>query len=329
MQLKDLGEFELIAKIRENFPHPPDDLLGIGDDCAVIPQKDKSLLVTTDLLCEDIHFKRNEITPGDLGHRILAINLSDIAAMGGTPQYAFLSMALPPDLEVSWAEKFLEGFKSLCLSHSVYLLGGDTSGADKISLHATLLGEATQIKTRSTAKQGDRICVTGNLGDSGGGLYCLKKCLERCQAPFKALIEQHFRPTPQIKEGKWLSEQDGVHAMMDVSDGIASDLRRIAEASCCGFEVELEKLPLSNEFTRLCKAEHLDAADFAATSGEDYCLLVTVDPNAYDKLNGQFQSTFSRPLSAIGRIVHFDQGFNFLKNKKPVELKSKGYQHWQ
>ena len=314
--MSHIGEFDLIGRIcsrfagKDNCSTAPDGVLGIGDDCAVIPQRaGMDTLVTTDLLIEDRHFLLSDISPEQLGWKSAAVNISDIAAMGGRPVATFLSIALPKRLPFpqefhpvdqspdhryreglpvggekyspvedgcadsegggveKWVDRFIDGYKAMCDKFGVPLLGGDTSASpDKLFINVTVLGESPHGKAllRSSARPGDLICVTGTLGDSAAGLRLvlersaasLRPVLERsaghsefqaCQtethschserseespsAPELTLIRRHYCPIPRVAEGQALAAVPGVHAMMDISDGIASDLRHILKAS--------------------------------------------------------------------------------------------------
>lgn len=257
MKLQDIGEFGLIRRFAPRFlKNLPDGIEGIGDDCAVIlSRKGFSTLVTTDMLIENIHFLRSKISPQDLGYKALAVNLSDIAAMGGTPLYAFLSIGLTTDLDVSWIDAVIDGMAALASEEQVLLLGGDTTLSQKdIVLSLTVIGEmeSTKIKRRSQAKIGDIVCCTGFLGDSAAGSQALLLNLPADEL-LNPLITAHNRPRPHTKEGRWLADHDAVHAMIDVSDGIDSDLRHIMESSHCGICVDLETLPLSDPMKKACE----------------------------------------------------------------------------
>ena len=207
--LKDLGEFALIRRFTPLFSaNIPPGVEGIGNDCAVIPRNERtSFLVTTDLLIENTHFIKNQISAVDLAFKALSVNLSDIAAMGGKPCYAFLSMALPVDTPVKWIDSFMSSFAKLAERENLLLLGGDTTRSTLITINVLIIGEAetAYIKRRSQAVPGDVICCTGNLGDSGGGLKILLEQLPQNRVA-KELIETHFRPHPQLAEGALVSK---------------------------------------------------------------------------------------------------------------------------
>ena len=331
MKLSDIGEFAFIDHFASMFSGGlQQGILGIGDDCAVLPLGDQKVgLVTTDMLIEDSHFLRNHIPPEDLGYKSLAVNLSDIAAMGGKPLYAFLSLGLPADVEVSWMDMFFTGMHDLCRETGVQLLGGDTTKSpNNLIVNLLVIGEAAAeaVKFRSSAKTGDLICVTDNLGDSGAGLRLI---LENkiITAEEDILVNRHYRPRAHLEEGLLLAGFPGVHAMMDVSDGIDSDLHRIMEKSGCGARVAIRQLPCSESLREACDQHRWDMHELAATGGEDYCLLCTVDPKAYPSISGAFSSAFRRELTVIGEITA-RRGLHYYDGKKKIKLTGHGFDHF-
>ena len=295
MKISELGEFGLIDRISRGIAIP-EGVVGIGDDCAIIPQKEgKDLIVSTDMLMESIHFLKQDIRPYSLGWKSAAVNLSDIAAMGGRPLASFLSIALPKDIDCEWIEEFIHGYKDISGQYNCPLLGGDTvSSPDRICINVAILGEVESGKAlrRSGARNGDKICVTGNLGNSGGGLKVIMEGVERDSAAL-ALIKEHYQPVPRIKEGLALLESGVVHCMMDISDGLVSDLRHLLEASGKGAELDARALPLSSELRRCCELHGWDPVEIAVGGGEDYELLFTAEASAEIPV----------PHSVIGRIT--------------------------
>ena len=332
MKLSTIGEFGLIRRFSPPFlKRLTEGVTGIGDDCAVLPYRDGlSLLVTTDMLVEDIHFLRSRIPPRDLGYKSLAINLSDIAAMGGTPENAFLALGLPGDIEVEWIDEFFAGLQELCGEENVSLLGGDTTRSPSpliVSLTVTGTVATAKAKYRSAAMPGDAVCVTGVLGDSGGGLRVLLAGGPRDEDE-SCLVRQHHRPRAHLAEGRWLAGRDGVHAMMDVSDGIDSDLRRIMERSRCGAEVELDRLPVSPELGRVAARHGWQVPEIAAADGEDYCLLLTVVPAAFEEIAAAFAAEFGRPLPRIGTVTAPQSGLVYVREGRRWELGKQGFDHF-
>ena len=314
MDLSGLGEFGLIELIRERFASiPSHGCEGIGDDCAVLPlNTTESMVVTTDLLVEDIHFLRDRITPEQLGRKSLAVNLSDVAAMGAAPVASFLSLSLPPGVTGVWIDAFLAGYHALSTQFGEPLLGGDTTSArDRLTVSVTAIGRAenTHLKRRGDAKPGDRIFVTGYLGDSAQGLQDM---LSGRDTPFIAL---HNKPEPFVNEGIWLGGRNEVHAMMDISDGIASDLLHILQMSGVGAEVSLDMIPTNTPI------------ELAVAGGEDYKLLLTADVGAAARLTEDYKAKFGEPLYEIGRIVAGEE-IRWLDCGNPVLLEYEGFAHF-
>lgn len=240
-----MTEFGFIKQIAAHFAAlPANGFEGIGDDCAVLPiGEDEALLFTTDLLNEGVHFLRAATSAHELGRKSLAVNLSDIAAMGGRPVATLLSLSLPADTTDDWAIEFMEGYRELSEEFDVALIGGDTTRSESgIVINVTAIGRAdiAHIKRRNDARAGDTIFVAGELGASGAGLRDI--LAGRCDTPLAAI---HRNPQPQVAEGIWLGAQPEVHAMMDLSDGLASDIRHILERSHCGAVLDTERIPIA------------------------------------------------------------------------------------
>ena len=320
MAMKKKGEFGFIDFIRRHFS-VPDGVMGIGDDCAVMPSDGEDLLFSTDLLMEGVHFLRSESSPEDVGWKAAAVNLSDIAAMGGTPTATFLSIALPKDAQGEWAERFIKGYSEISMLYDVPLLGGDTiSSLRDIAINVGIMGKcpADKCLMRSGAKIGETIYVTGALGDSAGGLQTILKGIDRT-VPVQTLIERHKRPTPRIREGKSLMQSGKIGAMMDISDGIASDLRHIMEASGVGAVVSLDRLPLSEELKAVCNRYGWDIYELATSGGEDFELIFT-GPEGLEEIT-------DFPVYPIGRITEGENLIWTIDNK-PVDLDFTGYRHF-
>ena len=318
--MKSRGEFGFIDFIKANFPDP-EGTVGIGDDCAVMPGCGEELLFSTDLLMEGVHFLRNESSPEDVGWKAAAVNLSDIAAMGGIPVATFLSIALPKDAQGEWAERFIDGYTTISRKYDVPLLGGDTTSSLRdIAVNVGVLGKCPAGKRlmRSGAKVGETIYVTGPLGDSAGGLQAILTGVDRIE-DVQILIERHKRPVPRVEEGRVLIECGKVGAMMDVSDGIASDLRHIMKASRVGAVIALDKLPCSPQLLSVCAEHGWDRYELATSGGEDFELLFTGPEGLENELNIK--------LYPIGKIV---QGNDLIWTVDDRKLDSDyiGYKHF-
>lgn len=276
------------------FP-APEGVRGIGDDCAVIPRNDgMDTLVSTDLLTGGVHFLQGHIPPRDLGWKAAAVNLSDIAAMGGKPVGTFLSLALPKDCDEGFIAQMMEGYADASRHYGTPLLGGDTcASTGALTLNVTVLGECPHGKAllRTSAQPGDAICVTGTLGDSAAGLKAIQDRLPQT-ALTQALVHRHYHPLPRIEEGLQLAACEGAGAAMDLSDGLASDLRHILKASGCGAVIDVKALPLSPELREFCREYGADPLELALCGGEDYELLFTLRPGCVPPV----------PCTCIGRI---------------------------
>lgn len=324
---RHIGEFELIDRIKTVFPQAPVGIVGIGDDCAVVPQCDGwETVVSTDMLVEGSHFLLDKITPYQLGWKAAASNFSDIAAMGAEPVGSFLALGLPQRLlQTEWTDEFIRGYKDISARFGFPLLGGDTTRSEGgASICVTVMGRVRKgdAHLRGMAQIGDYLCATGLLGDSAAGLdIVLNGASEACDADY--LLGRHYLPTPRIREGMIIGATQGVHAMMDISDGIASDLRHMLRASGVGAEIDCRALPLSKQ---LLAAYPERAVEFALCGGEDYELLFTASQGAVDALK-------DLPVTVIGRITECGpEGAEIKYIGLPEGLDSKklcGYDHFK
>jgi thiamine-monophosphate kinase len=328
--MQDWSEERFIQYLAKQFPSKAP-IVGIGDDCAVIPgEQGMAWLITTDALVERVHFLKDQIAANDLGYKTVAVNVSDITAMGGEPKYAFLSMALPKTVDSTWVCSFIQGVKEACEKWDISLLGGDTVGSKRdVFLNLTLIGVAiaARIKYRHQAEAGDVICVSGYLGDSAGGLKALQEHAATTEN-IEYLLRTHFHPEPNPKQGAWLAEQNGVHAMMDISDGLDCDLRRLMKSSQKGAIIETSKLPISKALAKVCSKYNWDPLELALTGGEDYCLLLTVSANEFESIQHSFQKVFGLPLFDIGHIVSQEE-LTYHKHGEVIQTYYKNFDHFQ
>ena len=300
MKLQELGEFKLIDRIREQVVNGDGVHRGIGDDAAVLSLPDgHHLLTSTDLLIEKVHFRHDWTDCEALGHKAVAVNLSDIAAMGGTPRYLYLGLACPGDAEMNDINAFLKGALAEAERHNVVLVGGDTCrspGPWMISVTIEGSTSAHQAIGRDGAQPGDLIMVSGTLGDSALALHLLRAG----QAPETALATRHHQPTAQVVLGRQLGERQLAKAMIDISDGLAGDLEHILQASQVDGFIEKDELPLSDAFRRHTNTEPA-LRELALFGGEDYELLFTVAPEkAADVV--ALSAELSLTITVIGAI---------------------------
>jgi thiamine-monophosphate kinase len=331
MRFQHWGEDSFIAYLQNLFPSKKT-MMGIGDDCAVIPGKNGlAWLVTTDALVEGVHFIKKQIHPKDLGYKTVAVNVSDITAMGGDPKHAFLSIALPKTVDSLWVRHVMEGIKEACEKWDLQLLGGDTVGSKRdIFLNLTLIGSAKmdRIKYRHQAKTGDVICVAYYLGDSGGGLKALQE-KKANSTDVKALVHAHFRPEPCPQQGMWLAKHEEVHAMMDISDGLDCDLKRLLKCSQKGAVIETTQIPYSAPLARVGAKYDWDILELALTGGEDYALLLTVSSDAFTKIQRSFQKKFGIPLYDIGRVTQRPEELIYHKQGSVIQLHYTNFDHFR
>jgi thiamine-monophosphate kinase len=307
VKLSDIGEFGFIDRFTPDSIYRAQGLIeGIGDDAAVLEKDSRTFsLVTTDLLVEDVHFLKDKMTPWQLGWKSLAVNLSDIAAMGGIAREAFLSLGIPKDMDLHFWDEFYRGFKDLAAKWNVNLSGGDTTGSKgPIVVSVTVIGEvpANEVVYRRGAKPGDRIAVTGILGDSAAGLHILLNGNSQTEHQYPELVKAHLEPTPHLTEGRWLAESGAVTAMIDISDGLSSDLGHILKRSEVGATVDLSQIPLSDSFLNYIESHGLDPLKLSLGVGEDYVLLCTIDSAQSDQIQRNWQQHFQRPLHIVGTI---------------------------
>lgn len=329
MELKNIGEFGLISEIKRKFiDMVPSDVEGIGDDCAVIPKNDRySYVVTTDMLVEGKHFLIDKISPFELGHKSLAVNLSDVAAMGATPRFSFLSLAIPGTISQEWCFEFLRGYHSLSEKYDVALLGGDTTSASvgSVTISVTVIGEMKKndVKRRSKAQVGDIIAVTAKLGDSALAL----KLMTNNKATSATLFSAHNTPEPQVKQGIWLGRHKAVNAMMDISDGVSSDITHICNLSEKGAIIFTDKIPHSEELLCECELNNWNPLDFSLSGGEDYALLMTIDKNEFENIKRNYQKELQEDIYPIG-VITSEQTINY-KNKNDENIvQNIGFRHF-
>lgn len=292
--LADIGEDKLIRRLMRGVKLDRDVIAGAGDDCAVVRStKHEHTLLKTDALVQDVHFTL-DTPPKLIGRKAIARVVSDFAAMGGTPRHAMITLVAPPSIEFAFLADVYRGMKAIAKQYRINLVGGETSRGLVLMLSISMTGTVPSKRwlSRSEGKAGDVLLVTGHLGGSIKG--------------------KHLKFTPRLEEGRWLSENAHPHAMMDISDGLAKDLPRLALASGTHFQVNVAALPCNPGCT----------FDQAWGDGEDYELLLAVNPRSLRTLLTKWRAAFpDLPLTVIGKLVPPGEG-------RPPDFTSTGWDHF-
>jgi len=328
MKLREIGEFGLIERIQKSTSKGRGVVLGIGDDAAWVRSKRAPLLFTSDLLIEGVHFDFKWTSFYELGYKTLSVNLSDLAAMGGMPDYLVISLGIPVDFKVEDIEEFYRGIRKLALHSGVSLVGGDTSSANRFFISAFLVGHAPYGPvTRGGAKVGDDLYVTGTLGDSSLGLDLLRRSKGRLtRGEVAYLTSRHRLPTARLRAGTILAKEKLARAMIDVSDGLIQDLTHLCKASGTGAVIWHEALPLSRPYRRFTGGKR---SRYSLTGGEDYELLFSLRTRDRARLQ-KIRKRLDVPVTHIGRCVPARQGITVVNGKgTPLPLPQKGYDHFK
>src|SRR2546421_3144185 len=328
----ELGEFGLIARITAGLPQSPDVIVGVGDDAAILDIGSSDVLVATcDALVEDTHFRLRSTNPYDIGRRALAVNLSDIAAMGARPRFALISLLMPPTLDVAVLDAIYAGLREEAAQFDVALVGGNIArNAERLIIDITLLGTGARnrLLRRDTAKVGEVVMVTGSLGAAAAGLLVLEdEHLAAKIAPesLVGVLAAQRTPTPRVAAGQWLA-QHGVTTGIDVSDGLAADLSHICEASSVGVHVEAESLPIQPEVGTVPTLARREPQDLALVGGEDYELVFTVPADRADVLAHELSITTGVNATVIGTICE-GSAITLFRQGKHSPLRSTGWEH--
>jgi len=333
MRLSELGEFGLINLIRtasaryENPGRTPwrEILLGIGDDAAAWQSGNRIQLVTTDTLVQSVHFDLSAITWEELGWKALAVNLSDVAAMGGIPNYSLLSLALPAQLKVKDVSEFINSFMHMASEFGVAIVGGNVATAPNTVITVTIIGysKGKTMLQRSTASPGEQIAVTGYIGSSAAGLEMLKGKTIPDRKARNILRQAHFKPMPRVEEGQILIEQ-GVRTAIDISDGLVADLDHICESSKVNAKINMEQVPVHPVVT----AHFPNSQELALSGGEDYELLFTADRATIARA----KRALSCPVTVIGDITEEELPTRVLvldSKGTIIPYKKRGWNHFK
>ncbi len=312
-------------------------LKGIGDDAAIIRQSGgRELVITADLLVENIDFKREWMTAHLLGHKALAVSLSDIAAMGARPRYALLSLGVPQKIwKTNFVDEFYEGFFELAGAHQVLLIGGDVSRTpEHVLIDSIVIGEVERGRAvlRAGARPGEHIFVTGSLGGAAGGLKLLESGARlqhskarsvKARAREKLLL-RHLQPLPRVEWGARLGAQRLATAMIDISDGLSSDLAHLCRESGVGARVDAARIPVEQALINAGERD-FDALSLALDGGEDFELLFTVKPRNLKKLPQEIDGV---PVTYIGDVTEQAQGIELIQNSRTRALRPAGFTHF-
>jgi len=319
-----MAESAVIERIAARVRVRPGVVLGIGDDAAALDD-DPATVITTDLLVDGVHFRRATAGGRDLGHKALAVNLSDLAAMGARPVAAVVGLGVPADQLADELDRLYEGMEELAARYGLTVAGGDVSSAPALTIAVTAIGRmpaGVAPVRRSGGRSGDLLCVTGALGAAAAGLLLLEDpelAPDLAEAP--ALIAAHRRPEPRLAAGAALAA-GGAGALMDLSDGLALDASRLARASGLAAIIDLAALPLAPGVAQAARAAGQEADVLAATGGEDYELLAAVAPEDLDRL----AAAAGLPLTPVGRLAP-GAGLRAERAGAEVMLERLGWEH--
>lgn len=314
----DLGEIALVERIQAAAGTQPTSAVpvGPGDDAAVLACVDGRVVVTTDMLVEGRHFRRDWSEPADIGHKAAAENLADIAAMGAVPTAIVVALALPADTEITWVDGFLAGLLEECGRAGAALVGGDLVRGDNVTVGVTAFGDLSGRAPilRSGARAGDVIAVCGSLGSAAGGLAVLSRGF---RSP-RALVDAHRRPRPDYRAGVRASDA-GAHALMDISDGLLIDADRMAKASGVAFDIDSAALPCDEAVITTASAYNLDPLTWVLGGGDDHALLATFEAGA----------TLPEGFTAVGTVMDVvGSGARVSVDGKQVEQIA-GFEHFR
>lgn len=305
--LRDIGEFELIDLLSRDAGHDPRVIVGIGDDAAAFEVPAGRVAVTTcDSQVEDVHFTKAGSEPADVGWRAVAANLSDLAAMGAEPDFILVSLALPADLELSWIRSVYAGIAGINREFGISIIGGNISRtAGPIVIDITAIGtcERSEIALRSGARAGDSVIVTGTPGWSALGLAISGSPGAERMDGSGLFLSAHRRPTPRCNEGRIAAGDSRVHAVIDISDGVLADLGHVCDQSQLGAELDVNALPMTDEFVDAAANLRLDPVELILSGGEDYELLMAVDPSHVQSLAAKFADCDLAPIQMIGEFT--------------------------
>jgi thiamine-monophosphate kinase len=327
-------EIELVRAIRKVLSgDAPGVVVAVGDDAAVVEPGRHQGILTADMLVDGVHFDLEATSPHDLGHKAVVVNVSDVAAMGGSPRYGLATIGLPPRVEGAWVMELYGGMREAADECGMALVGGDTSRSDRAVLSVTVYGEVPSGRavTRSGARPGDVLVVTGSLGGSAGGLRVVRARADQQKDLLSTewgrdLLARHERPVARVGEGRTLAEA-GATAMIDLSDGLSLDLARVCEESGVGARVRVPDLPLAPGLVDLAAATGADPHDLALHGGEDYELLAAVPRDAVDDARRRIVERYGTRVTEIGEVTE-GPDVVAVRGDREEPLEPKGWDHF-
>jgi thiamine-monophosphate kinase len=335
MSIGELGEFGLIDRLQQIIASDhPDVIVGVGDDAAVLADRDDELLLATvDSHVENIHFLPFLTSPAQTGRRALVVNLSDIAAMGGRPQFALVSLALPANTSTNWIEECYRGMRTEADHSGVVIVGGNiTRSSSGVFIDITVLGRVRRehLLLRSGAQPGDRLLVTGPVGDAYAGLQLVfNPRLPVAPDIREKLISRYMEPQPRLPEAAVIAHSRQASAMIDVSDGLSGDIAHICERSSVGVRVYAEHLPISPEARQVAEALNTPAWQLALEGGDDYGLCFTAPLDAVAALKAAVAQQTGTQIAVIGEILPSVEGRRLvLPDSREIPFESDAWQHF-
>jgi thiamine-monophosphate kinase len=327
----DVGERALIDRIKARVSMPAWVVIGPGDDAAVIkPQRGAFDVVTTDAQVDGVHFDRRFVPADAIGHRALAVNLSDLAAMGASPHAALLSLALPPSLNVATFEQILDGLLALAAVHRVTLIGGNiTQTPGPLTLDVTAIGSARprRILTRAGARPGDHVYVTGSLGEAATGLHMLQATSAGASWPSDGCVGRYLKPEPRVRAGMLLGRNRAASSCMDISDGLADCVRQVAGASGVGITLDGSAIPVPTEVRDVQRRRGRAPLEPALSGGDDYELFFTVRPAHRGRLRAVCRQLGDLPITRIGVVTKARE--LLIRDEEGIRTLPAGYEHFK
>jgi thiamine-monophosphate kinase len=332
VRLSDVGEDAVVEAIRRIVPGPPSGVVvGIGDDAAVLPlAPDRHLVFTVDALVEGVHFRRGWAAPADVGYKALAAAVSDVAAMGGVPRHAVVSLVAPPDTAVRWVEELYRGLAAAAEEFAVGVVGGNVARTDgPVVVDVAVVGEVEPdlCLRRDGARPGDLVVVTGTLGRSRGGLEVLRRGVRDPRG--EPLVRAYLRPAPRLAEARAVALSGWATAMMDISDGLSTDVARMCAASGAGVRLDASAVPVDPAVRALADRIGGDAVALALDGGEDYELLVAVPPDHARALVERVHSLTGTAATVVGVFTPPHQGRTVLRDGAVRPLQDGGWDHFR